>query len=209
MCKGNCVYQDSSRNTLQYFSTQGYECEIHDNPADFALDVLIIANQDENQLNKLTSAYKSSPMFLEVDENIGKQENESTTSNTKSIDERSIINELYYVGKRTLINVVRNPALFVSQIIVSLIFGLLTGLVFYQMNEDIDPGIPNRLGAIFFIVTSQIFSTITALESLLKERVLFLHVKMSNIDFNEILFDFFFFWFRKMLVVIIEHQHSF
>ena len=131
-------------------------------------------------------------MFLEVDENIGKQENESTASNTKSIDERSIINELYYVGKRTLINVVRNPALFVSQITVSLIFGLLTGLVFYQMNEDIDPGIPNRLGAIFFIVTSQIFSTITALESLLKERVLFLHVKMSNIDFNEILFDFFF-----------------
>jgi hypothetical protein len=54
--------------------------------------------------------------------------------------------------------------------------GLLVGLVFNDMEPIVDPGVQNRLGAIFFTVVSQIFSTVTALEPLLKERVLFIHV---------------------------------
>jgi ATP-binding cassette subfamily G (WHITE) protein 2 len=63
-----------------------------------------------------------------------------------------------------------------SQTLVAIILSLLVGLVFYKMKNTTDPGIQNRLGAIFFMVVSQIFSTVTALESLLKERVLFIHV---------------------------------
>lgn len=61
---------------------------------------------------------------------------------------------------------------------VTIILGLLVGVIFYEMDNTTDPGISNRLGAIFFIIVSQIFSTVIALEPLLKERVLFIHVSL-------------------------------
>jgi ATP-binding cassette subfamily G (WHITE) protein 2 len=78
-------------------------------------------------------------------------------------------------------NVVRNPSLAFSQILASIIVGLLVGLLFYDLKKTTDPGVQNRLGAIFFIVISQIFSNMTALEALLKERVLFVHVNFSYV----------------------------
>lgn len=45
------------------------------------------------------------------------------------------------------------------------------------MKTTTDPGIHDRLGAIFCIIVSQIFSTVTALEPLIKERALFIHVR--------------------------------
>ncbi|CAF2995963.1 unnamed protein product, partial [Rotaria sp. Silwood2] len=41
MCKGRCVYHGSPNDVVSYFGTHGYQCEQYDNPADYALDVLI------------------------------------------------------------------------------------------------------------------------------------------------------------------------
>ncbi|CAF4412944.1 unnamed protein product, partial [Rotaria sp. Silwood2] len=41
MCKGRCVYQGSAKDVVPYFAKQGYQCEPYENPADYALDVLI------------------------------------------------------------------------------------------------------------------------------------------------------------------------
>jgi ATP-binding cassette subfamily G (WHITE) protein 2 len=84
-------------------------------------------------------------------------------------------------------NAIRNPELFLSQIVVAIILGFLVGLVFYDMQLTVDPGVQNRSGAIFFIAVNQIYSTVTALEPLLKERVLFIHVSfiLYRILFNQ------------------------
>jgi hypothetical protein len=57
--------------------------------------------------------------------------------------------------------------------------GLFVGSVFYDLKKTIDLGVQNRLGGIFFIVVNQIFSTMTAIESLVEERMIFLHVSSS------------------------------
>lgn len=183
MCKGQAVYHGSSEKILSYFTKQGYQCELHDNPADFVLDILIDISQNESDLDKLTRTYKQSSMHKKVLDDITKQQqqridnsDERILSEKKFLLRRSLDREFYYLSMRTLINAVRNPALFMSQTIVAIILGLLVGLVFYKIKNTTDPGISNRLGAIFFIVVSQIFSTLTALEPLLKERVLFIHV---------------------------------
>jgi ATP-binding cassette subfamily G (WHITE) protein 2 len=46
MCNGKSVYHGSSEEILSYFSKQGYQCELHDNPADFVLDILIDVSED-------------------------------------------------------------------------------------------------------------------------------------------------------------------
>jgi ATP-binding cassette subfamily G (WHITE) protein 2 len=181
MCQGKSVYHGSSEKVLSYFIRRGYQCELHDNPADFVLDVLIDASQNKNNFDKLTQSYKQSSMHKRVMDNITQQlhrnsDDERLLSERKVVMKRSLGRELYHLSMRTLTNAVRNPTLFMSQTLVAIILGLLVGLVFYKMKNTTDPGIQNRLGAIFFMVVSQIFSTVTALESLLKERVLFIHV---------------------------------
>ncbi|CAF1545668.1 unnamed protein product [Rotaria magnacalcarata] len=57
---------------------------------------------------------------------------------------------------------------------------LLVGLVFFDLKKTTDPGVQNRLGVIFVIVVTQIFSTLTALEPLIKERALFIQENASG-----------------------------
>jgi ATP-binding cassette subfamily G (WHITE) protein 2 len=181
MCNGKSVYHGSSKEILSYFSEQGYQCELHDNPADFVLDVLIDVSQDENDLEKLYISYKKSSMYITMMNNINQQlHRNDVISEEKYVMKRSLSREICYLSIRTLINVIRNPELFMSQIVVAIILSLLAGLVFYDMKKTIDPGIPNRFGGIFFILTSQTFSAVTSLEPLLNDRVLFIRVNHNN-----------------------------
>jgi hypothetical protein len=85
-------------------------------------------------------------------------------------------NEFYYVAQRTFCNVLRNPSLVRSQLVSVIIYGLFTGLIFNKLERTIDPGVYNRFGAIFFIISCQVLGAMSALEPLIKERALFIHV---------------------------------
>jgi hypothetical protein len=85
-------------------------------------------------------------------------------------------NEFYYVAQRTFCNVLRDPSLVTSQLVSVIIYGLFTGLIFNKLERTIDPGVYNRFGAIFFIISCQVLGAMSALEPLIKERALFIHV---------------------------------
>jgi ATP-binding cassette subfamily G (WHITE) protein 2 len=134
----------------------------------------------------LNDAYKQSAMYTDMQE-FAQQEN--SLNNTQSTDRsqgsveveaaQSFQAEIFYVSQRTLRIALRNPAMALAQIVVSIMIALFIGLVFYDLKKTTDPGVQNRLGAIFFIVVNQIFNTMTAIEPLIQERVLFLHVSSS------------------------------
>jgi ATP-binding cassette subfamily G (WHITE) protein 2 len=185
MCKGKCVYQDSARHVVPHFVNYGYPCEPHDNPADYALDVLIDVSQKPETLTVWNDIYNIKY------ENTRRSLHSFDSWNTiKTLDlnrrkftiesARSVRTELFYLSQRAIRNAIRNPALALSQIVVSVIIGLLVGSLFYNLEKTVEPGVQNRLGAIFFIVISQVFSTVTAIESLVNERVLFIHVSIFN-----------------------------
>jgi hypothetical protein len=183
MCKGKIVYHDTTKHVLPYFFKQGYKREENDNPADFTLDILIDANQNEDILYTLLRSYKRSPIYnkilFDIDEQIRLAAVSLENINEKKLFKKPFGRELYYISKRTLTNTIRNPLLFASQTIVAIIVGLLIGLVFFNIPNTPDIGVQNRLGAIFLIVTSQILVTMTAVEPLIKERALFIHVSLD------------------------------
>ncbi|CAM4828071.1 unnamed protein product [Rotaria magnacalcarata] len=184
LSEGEMLYHGQVKNLLNYFSQQGYSCEPHDNPADFVIDVLIDAKEYSVKMEKLKLAYEKSSMHQHVmklrkqqfiDESFGIRTGRKSVKPTISLWK-----EFYYVCLRTLKNTFRNPSLILSQIVVSIILGLLVGLVFFDLKKTTDPGVQNRLGVIFVIVVTQIFSTLTALEPLIKERALFIHENASG-----------------------------
>jgi ATP-binding cassette subfamily G (WHITE) protein 2 len=187
MCQGRNVYHGPASTMLPYFNAQGYECELHDNPADFVMDVLIDVSRKNEDWEKLKQAYLESRMYASINAASRTQVHDDSLASFHqkqggAAAARSFGTEIYYVSQRTLKNAIRNPILFLSQIIVSIILGLLVGLVFNSIQRTTDPGVQNRLGAIFFIIVSQIFCTVTALEPLVKERALFIHVSFVPID---------------------------
>ena len=172
---GHCIYFGSPLEVIPYFASQGFVCNEHDNPADFVLDILIESNNRSS--TKLQTGYLQSNMHSNLSQMI---ENENENSSLLDYDLfPRFAREFSYITQRTFCDVLRNPALVASQMISVMIYGLFTGLIFNQLETSLDPGVYNRFGAIFFIISCQVLGAVSALEPLIKERVLFIHVSIS------------------------------
>ena len=186
MCQGKAIYSGPSNELSTYLDSFPFLHDPLDNPADVALDMLSDTNGNPTVLSNLCNAHKNSAVFIELKktlDNITLSQNYSKIyeKEKKYLVARPLITEIWYIAERTLMNSIRNPALFISQMIIALILGLLIGTVYYDMKRTIESGIPNRLGAIFLIIISQIFMSTSALEPLSKERALFLHVCLNRL----------------------------
>lgn len=173
------IYLGPSSDVRSYLMSKGFNCLESGNPADFVLDVLIKAARNQ-QTTRLHEEYCNSQMYQKYrTDALDISSNPSVTiANQKPM--RSIASEFYYLSQRTLRNAVRSPALLMWQITVSIILAVLTGLLYYRLPKTIGSGVQNRLGGIFFVVVNQIFSTATALEPFIKERALFIHVRIFS-----------------------------
>lgn len=192
---GHCVYHGPASSVLSYFSSIGLTCEEHDNPADFLLDITqgdrtILNNSEsesdtkhERNARHLNSLYLQSNIYTSIQEQItslNKNQNRTKLMKEQNDHSKSRMTEILYVSQRTIRNAFRNPALVAMQTIVTILFGLLVGLIYLQIDRSEDTGVKNRLGVIFFVVTNQVMSNLSAIELFLKERVLFIHENASG-----------------------------
>lgn len=177
---GYNIYLGSPLEVLPHFASLGFTCEEHNNPADFVLDILI--ESSTHSANELRAAYLQSNISEKI-----RNEMQDNRYNCllKHHTPPKYRTELYYIAERTFTNALRHPGLVISQVISVIIYGLFTGLIFKQLERTIDPGVYNRFGAIFFIVSCQALSAMSALEPLIKERALFIHVKSFQTFLND------------------------
>ncbi|CAF1995870.1 unnamed protein product [Rotaria magnacalcarata] len=177
---GHNVYFGSPAEVRPYFIAKNFVCQQSENPADFALDVLITAARN-NRTSELCQMYRDSNMHIENAEYLSNiLDNSRIAIKNQQKPARSIKSEFFYVSQRTLRTAIRNSALLTWQLVVAIILALLTGLLYYRLPQTIGSGVQNRLGGIFFVVVNQIFSTATALEPFIKERALFIHENVSG-----------------------------
>ena len=193
---GYCVYHGPALQVLPFFSSVGFHCEEHDNPADFVLDVCqgdrLPALEDASAQapvsaenfsieTYLNEAYVKSQTYQSITHEIGEaNQTNRTKSDLRQVENKSMLREIFYVSQRTLRNAFRNPQLTILQSSMSIVLGVLIGLIYLRLDKSTVTGIGNRRGAIFFIVTNQVFSNLSALELFIKERVLFVHENVSG-----------------------------
>ncbi|MBN3315629.1 ABCG2 protein, partial [Atractosteus spatula] len=204
LVSGKLVYHGPAEDTLDYFEKAGYACEPHNNPADFFLDVINgnsitaaltkLRNSEDYEIedqtttrqgieDRLVEEYRSSAYYknTKVDlENIlqGKQHILRPASR-KITYATSFFHQLKWVLKRTFKNLMLNPQTSVAQIGVTIFLALIVGAIFFGIKDD-QSGIQNRTGALFFIVTNQCFSTLSAAELFITEKQLFVHEYISG-----------------------------
>lgn len=175
---GYTVYLGSPKDLTSYFVSKGFPYQPSENPADFALDVLVNTARN-NQTENLCAMYRDScalQLSSDLSSAIAEDSNVIIEQPIKRV--QSIKSEYFYVAQRTLRTALRNSNLLICQLGVAVILAVLTGLLFYRLPQTVGSGVKNRIGGIFFVVVSQIFSTATALEPFIKERALFIHVSV-------------------------------
>ncbi|MBN3295870.1 ABCG2 protein, partial [Amia calva] len=135
-------------------------------------------------VDTLSEKYMDSTQYQSVQDALRNIEHRRGTNrngrNMESITyATSFFTQLYWVTKRTIKNLIRNPQASVGQVLVNLIVGLFAGVIFFGAKLD-STGIQNRVGALFFVTTNQCFSSVAAIEAFIKEKKLFIHQYTSG-----------------------------
>ncbi|NXF59621.1 ABCG2 protein, partial [Ciccaba nigrolineata] len=201
---GKVLYHGPAKQALEYFSSIGYECEPFNNPADFFLDIIngdstaVAAskedhgpvdtgkedNMDSSVVDLLHQKYLNSSLYQSTKEALGKMELGQGSKQRVSKQEHEItyangfFTQLYWVSKRSLKNLIRNPQASVAQV-VTIILALVVGAIFFGVKLD-RSGIQNRVGSLFFVTTNQCFSSVSAIELFIRDKKLFVHQYTSG-----------------------------
>ncbi|CAF3296178.1 unnamed protein product [Rotaria socialis] len=195
---GRCTYHGPTDSVLNFFSSVGFSCEEHNNPADFLLDITqgdhpppstqqqddIVSSKERKRIEVFfNEEYMKTDMYKSIQADIpekGDLLNGDSNMNDVRLMKKSRSNDMYYVCQRTLRNSFRDPTLFILQVVIAIILGLLIGLIYLNVDNTTTTGVKNRTGAIFFIIANQVFSNLSALEAFIKERPLFAHENVSG-----------------------------
>uniref|UniRef100_A0A8B9MGH5 ABC transporter domain-containing protein n=1 Tax=Accipiter nisus TaxID=211598 RepID=A0A8B9MGH5_9AVES len=198
---GKVLYHGPAKQALEYFSSIGYECEPFNNPADFFLDIIngdstaVAASKEDHRpvdtgkgkfvVDVLHQKYLNSSLYQSTKEALGKVELGQGSKQRVSKQGHEItyangfLTQLYWVSKRSLKNLIRNPQASVAQIAVTIILALVVGAIFFGVKLD-RSGIQNRVGSLFFVTTNQCFSSVSAIELFIRDKKLFVHQYTSG-----------------------------
>nr|XP_033815331.1 broad substrate specificity ATP-binding cassette transporter ABCG2 isoform X4 [Geotrypetes seraphini] len=200
---GRMVYHGTAQDTLPYFSSLGYICEEHNNPADFFLDIIngdssAVALQKIDEVDpdnidhdcgnktvveRLVEKYCNTTYYQDTKAELlklssGKKEKTEVFFRQITYS-TSFCHQLKWVSRRTVKNLLGNPQASIAQIGVTAVLALIVGAIFFGVKND-SSGIQNRIGALFFITTNQCFSSISAVELFVVEKKIFIHEYISG-----------------------------
>ncbi|XP_059707464.1 broad substrate specificity ATP-binding cassette transporter ABCG2-like isoform X2 [Haemorhous mexicanus] len=142
-------------------------------------------NVHSNVVDVLHQKYLSSSLYQSTKEALGKVELRQGSKQRPSKQEHEItyangfFTQLYWVSKRSLKNLIRNPQASIAQIAVTIILALVVGAIFFGVKLD-RSGIQNRVGSLFFVTTNQCFSSVSAIELFIRDKKLFVHQYTSG-----------------------------
>lgn len=200
MNKGEIIYAGAADKAITYFEDLGYKCEPFNNPADFFLDVTngtILPQKSSNNIsekcssseetvdneNPLAVIYRKSPYFTKLIDRLTEISDGLDPEVTKG-DRVGYATPFYYqlllVSGRTIRNILRNPQTSYAQLFLNIFFGILVGLIYYQIPHTLPEALQNRTGAFFFLVINMVFGNLSAVELFVSERALFIHENSSG-----------------------------
>jgi len=189
---GTVVWRGSGAHAVKSFEHIGFPCPHGVNIAEHMLELA----SDDSTRDALRSAFEARGSargrgqpagdgHLDVS-CVASVEGEAALPRVDSAPEQSLLqplvpevlarstqNELSVLFWRTAVTMVRNPASMLVHFAISLAMGVLLGVLYWQVGDDLD-GFQNRLGGLFFGLTFFGFASLSSLELFIGERVIFL-----------------------------------
>ncbi|KAJ2226286.1 hypothetical protein IWW45_007527 [Coemansia sp. RSA 485] len=195
LSQGHLVYFGPTRSAIQYFAKIGFQCPVHENPADYFVDLMTLDFRSDADLVESRTRvaglvysfieHSSKPCQIErsrfkylCDHDVATAEYEA---NMKTHNRNSWISEYKVLARRDWLNLMRNFSFLISQAVQSLMTALLVGFMFYYLKHDA-VSVQNRLGVLYIIALNATFPTIMpALYAFFEERDIMLRERSSAV----------------------------
>eukprot|EP00276_Gloeochaete_wittrockiana_P021306 CAMPEP_0184342472 /NCGR_PEP_ID=MMETSP1089-20130417/11074_1 /TAXON_ID=38269 ORGANISM="Gloeochaete wittrockiana, Strain SAG46.84" /NCGR_SAMPLE_ID=MMETSP1089 /ASSEMBLY_ACC=CAM_ASM_000445 /LENGTH=701 /DNA_ID=CAMNT_0026671353 /DNA_START=195 /DNA_END=2300 /DNA_ORIENTATION=- len=176
MAGGHPVYFGPSKKALGYFTEQGYPCPVHENPADFFIDLVTeeISNEEKREETKqrvetLIDSFKEINDAFKPEEAkfVGVKEEPRISQMLRWFS------QVYWVAHRSAVNLQRNSELLKVRFLQTIFMAVIIGLLFLQLDND-QTSVNDRQGLLFFLVINISFGeTLSALAIFGLEKLIF------------------------------------
>ncbi|KAL0490331.1 ATP-binding cassette, subfamily G protein [Acrasis kona] len=208
--RGQVVYAGPACEAEDYFVRMGYPSPAHTNTADYLIDLLT----DELYVTRAESNYVTNDQ--ESISLLGNQDQASYQNATHPVPFVHVSNQpaaptfkndvvrhpygtsdfhqLLHLSGRSFKNFIRNFYLLPAHLITSVVLGLVLGICYRGMKNDIE-GCHSRLGSLFAICAILCFSCMSSLDLFITERAIFLRERKNGYYrtipyfFSKIIFD--------------------
>lgn len=195
LANGEMIYYGGATDALDYFDALGHNCPKNYNPADFLLDLVSMNSYDF--ISSLSRVFKESnkgshniapnsniQLSVHSGHKRNNSENENLFSEIENIFSREEYasywtDQLYVLGKRTILNNIRNPHLMGLQYLTTIVLGLLMGLIFFRLLYD-ERGTQDRFGVLFFMISLLSFSTMSSIDLFFQDRGIFVRERATG-----------------------------
>ncbi|KAI9503815.1 hypothetical protein GGI26_005960 [Coemansia sp. RSA 1358] len=202
LSQGHLVYFGPTSTAIQYFSNIGYQCPVHENPADYFVDLMTLDYRNEHTLteskNRVSVLVYNYMRYAAKRMYEGQLDTGQHTPNNTCASDVSDMTDLipptphtqtwncWMYEYKTLIsrdwvNIMRNTPYLVSQAMQSLFTGLIVGFMFYYLKHD-PISVQNRMGILYTIALNATFPIIMpALQAFYEERDIMLRERSSAV----------------------------
>jgi len=150
--KGEILFRGAMDSLVPELSGLGFKCPQFMNPTDFAMD---LASMDDSRIALARSASESYDRPRRTPSELRALENLAASTPDGPLAPFSY--QLLLLWRRSLKNWLRNPLIFISELIQYLVTGIFIGLMYLNVSDDAVAGSFDRFSAIFFILTSLAF----------------------------------------------------
>ncbi|KAJ1862313.1 hypothetical protein LPJ73_000787, partial [Coemansia sp. RSA 2703] len=191
LSQGRLVYFGPTSSSIDYFASIGYQCPMHENPADYFVDLMTLDYRSDEALAK------SKEQVNTLVERFAEYSGSGTTSEKQSISgDRHTVNglsiyeepdiprnnwfhEYTTLARRDWINTLRNIPFMAGQVTQAVFMALLIGFMFFYLKHDA-LSINNRLGVLFIICVNATFPVVMPMLTLYyKERDIMVRERSS------------------------------
>ncbi|KAJ2465302.1 hypothetical protein GGI03_002739 [Coemansia sp. RSA 2337] len=197
LSQGHVIYFGPTASTIDYFSTLGYSCPVHENPADYFVDLMTLDYRSDEALNeskirvaelaycfmqyktRLAAEEYEKAVFIYGQDGIPKKQNSvvALVQQTRN----SWIYEYKTLARRDWLNLMRNVPFLASQVIQSLATALIVGFMFFYLKHD-SASIQNRLGVLYIVALNATFPIVMpALYAFFDERDIMLRERSAAV----------------------------
>jgi ABC-type multidrug transport system ATPase subunit/ABC-type multidrug transport system permease subunit len=160
MSQGKCVYFGPFSESVGFFSRCGFECPLYCNPTDFFMTIssvkenlTVLVPATDTVVKRTLVLSRQSSSFGEL-----KQDSERFQSSNSPIATASLLVQVKMLIIRDLRQWVRDPGMFVSELIQYILLGLFIGGMYYDTDHSLEGGVYNRMASLFYILAILVFT---------------------------------------------------
>ncbi|KAJ2488186.1 hypothetical protein IWW37_004967 [Coemansia sp. RSA 2050] len=167
LSQGRVVYFGPTSTAIEYFSSIGYQCPMHENPADYFIDLMTLDYRSDDALARSKAQVRQlADRFSEYE---ARQATDSGSEKPPSISGKGVevsgeldlprnnwFSEYSTLARRDWANARRNVPFLMGQITQSVFMALLIGFMFFYLKKD-SVSVQNRLGVLFIIAVNATF----------------------------------------------------